>query len=189
VHLFFPACNSPPPNTVIVKGDALRKKKKRKSSGRGGLDDELDEGTGPAPYDANEPVYCTCKRVSFGQMVACDNADCAIEWYHYGCVGLKNDTDPPDPWFCPSCRPKSEDTVAVDVEASAGAAEAEAEATTTAAATAAPGDVKAEVEAEAEQKPLPRAEENGTEVLPSLPASSSSSSTEIPLVDSDSHPT
>jgi len=56
-------------------------------------------------HTRNEPLlYCTCRRVSFGQMVACDNADCAIEWYHYGCVGLKNDTEPPDPWFCPSCR-------------------------------------------------------------------------------------
>jgi hypothetical protein len=25
------------------------------------------------PIDPNEPVYCTCKQVSFGEMVACDN--------------------------------------------------------------------------------------------------------------------
>jgi hypothetical protein len=29
----------------------------------------------------SEPVYCICKKVSFGAMVACDNPDCATEWY------------------------------------------------------------------------------------------------------------
>jgi hypothetical protein len=31
------------------------------------------------PIDPNEPTYCYCHRVSFGEMVGCDNADvCAI---------------------------------------------------------------------------------------------------------------
>ncbi|PIO76251.1 hypothetical protein TELCIR_01682 [Teladorsagia circumcincta] len=38
----------------------------------------------------DEPVYCTCKQVSFGNMIACENPDCEIEWFHYGCVGLSN---------------------------------------------------------------------------------------------------
>jgi hypothetical protein len=49
------------------------------------------------------------RRVSFGQMIACENPDCQIEWYHFECVGLKE--EPVDPWFCPSCRepqPKKE---------------------------------------------------------------------------------
>lgn len=25
--------------------------------------------------DPNEPLYCYCQQVSFGEMVACDNAD------------------------------------------------------------------------------------------------------------------
>ncbi|XP_043703349.1 PHD finger protein ING1 [Telopea speciosissima] len=53
------------------------------------------------PVDPNEPTYCYCNQISFGEMIACDNPDCKIEWFHYGCVGLK---DPPKgKWYCPDC--------------------------------------------------------------------------------------
>lgn len=48
-----------------------------------------------------EQLYCTCQRVSFGNMVACDNPDCQYEWFHYECVGLKE--PPVGKWFCPTC--------------------------------------------------------------------------------------
>eukprot|EP00854_Cymbomonas_tetramitiformis_P017839 gene17839-21243_t len=28
------------------------------------------------PIDPNEPTYCMCNRVSFGEMIACDNPEC-----------------------------------------------------------------------------------------------------------------
>ncbi|KAK2607645.1 hypothetical protein N8I77_006308 [Diaporthe amygdali] len=40
-------------------------------------------------YDPDEPTYCYCERVSFGQMVGCDGEHCKREWFHLGCVGLK----------------------------------------------------------------------------------------------------
>ena len=39
--------------------------------------------------DANEPTYCYCNGVSYGEMVACDADGCAKEWFHMECVGLK----------------------------------------------------------------------------------------------------
>ncbi|RKP25395.1 plan Homeodomain finger of tumor Supressor Ing4 [Syncephalis pseudoplumigaleata] len=54
------------------------------------------------PIDPNEPTYCFCQQVSFGEMVACDNPDCDIEWFHFECVGLKQ--LPKGEWFCPNCR-------------------------------------------------------------------------------------
>eukprot|EP00428_Durinskia_dybowskii_P081448 CAMPEP_0170421558 /NCGR_PEP_ID=MMETSP0117_2-20130122/35962_1 /TAXON_ID=400756 /ORGANISM="Durinskia baltica, Strain CSIRO CS-38" /LENGTH=181 /DNA_ID=CAMNT_0010680115 /DNA_START=37 /DNA_END=579 /DNA_ORIENTATION=+ len=30
--------------------------------------------------DPNEPLYCFCNRIAFGDMIACDNEDCQIEW-------------------------------------------------------------------------------------------------------------
>merc|ERR550517_1975953 len=52
-------------------------------------------------YDPNEPRYCICNQVSYGDMVACDNADCPYEWFHYPCVGV---TAPPKgKWFCQPC--------------------------------------------------------------------------------------
>ncbi|XP_066925759.1 inhibitor of growth protein 3-like [Clytia hemisphaerica] len=51
--------------------------------------------------DPNEPTYCLCNQVSYGEMVGCDNPSCPIEWFHYGCVGL---TDAPKgKWYCPDC--------------------------------------------------------------------------------------
>ncbi|XP_053610911.1 inhibitor of growth protein 3 [Plodia interpunctella] len=53
-------------------------------------------------YDPNEPRYCVCNQVSYGDMVACDNQDCPYEWFHYPCVGI---TAPPKgKWYCPPCQ-------------------------------------------------------------------------------------
>lgn len=48
-----------------------------------------------------EETYCSCGRVSFGEMVCCDNPACALEWFHFGCVGLEE--SPPGMWLCPVC--------------------------------------------------------------------------------------
>ncbi|KAK4483908.1 hypothetical protein RD792_011117, partial [Penstemon davidsonii] len=49
---------------------------------------ELDQ-----PIDPNEPTYCVCHQVSFGDMIACDNENCqGGEWFHYTCVGLTPET-------------------------------------------------------------------------------------------------
>ncbi|CAJ0941859.1 unnamed protein product, partial [Mesorhabditis belari] len=55
-----------------------------------------DEGT------TDEPTYCQCSRISFGEMVCCDNQKCEIEWFHFECVDLKR--KPTGKWYCPSCR-------------------------------------------------------------------------------------
>lgn len=54
------------------------------------------------PVDPNEPLYCTCKRVSFGEMIGCDNEHCPIEWFHFECVNLKE--KPKGKWFCDHCK-------------------------------------------------------------------------------------
>jgi inhibitor of growth protein 4 len=53
------------------------------------------------PIDPNEPVYCTCRQVSFGRMVGCENESCRYEWFHFECVGLKE--EPNDVWYCSEC--------------------------------------------------------------------------------------
>ena len=53
------------------------------------------------PKKSNEPTYCICHDVSYGQMVACDNDECPNEWYHFDCVGLK--APPRGKWFCQVC--------------------------------------------------------------------------------------
>ncbi|ORZ24491.1 hypothetical protein BCR42DRAFT_403057 [Absidia repens] len=51
--------------------------------------------------DPNEPRYCYCNQVSFGDMVACDGENCEKEWFHYACVGLSE--PPAGKWFCDDC--------------------------------------------------------------------------------------
>ncbi|XP_036834041.1 inhibitor of growth protein 5 isoform X1 [Oncorhynchus mykiss] len=53
------------------------------------------------PVDPNEPTYCLCHQVSYGEMIGCDNPDCPIEWFHFACVDLA--TKPKGKWFCPRC--------------------------------------------------------------------------------------
>ncbi|CCH44107.1 Inhibitor of growth protein 5 [Wickerhamomyces ciferrii] len=53
-----------------------------------------------ANEEENE-LYCFCQRVSFGEMVGCDNDDCKFEWFHYECVGLKE--PPKGKWYCSDC--------------------------------------------------------------------------------------
>lgn len=45
-----------------------------------------------------EPIYCFCNYISYGNMIKCDNPNCEREWFHFHCVGLKN--QPKGKWFC-----------------------------------------------------------------------------------------
>ncbi|XP_051979532.1 inhibitor of growth protein 5-like [Xyrauchen texanus] len=82
--------------------DSLRKKKMKSSP-------EFSEAILPVhpsdvldmPVDPNEPTYCLCHQVSYGEMIGCDNPDCPIEWFHFACVDLT--TKPKGKWFCPRC--------------------------------------------------------------------------------------
>ena len=63
------------------------------------VDDEDEDSA------AEEAVYCICQQVSFGEMIACDNAaNCPYEWFHYECVGLNE--PPKGTWYCPVCAPR-----------------------------------------------------------------------------------
>ncbi|KAL4901754.1 hypothetical protein BDW74DRAFT_69652 [Aspergillus multicolor] len=64
-------------------------------SGDVNMDEDEDEG------NEDTQVYCTCRTVSHGDMVACDNDDCKYEWFHWKCVGLTR--EPVGKWYCPDC--------------------------------------------------------------------------------------
>ncbi|KAH7433735.1 hypothetical protein KP509_07G083300 [Ceratopteris richardii] len=57
------------------------------------------------PIDPDEPTYCICGQVSFGDMIACDNENCeGGEWFHYQCVGLSSESRFKGKWYCPTCK-------------------------------------------------------------------------------------
>lgn len=64
-----------------------------------GADEDLFEGEEDEGSD--DKKYCLCQKVSFGDMVACDNDECPFEWFHWPCVGLKS--EPVGTWICPVC--------------------------------------------------------------------------------------
>lgn len=48
-------------------------------------------------------VWCICRKPDDGRkMIACENPQCKIEWFHMNCVGLTR--SPKDDWFCANCR-------------------------------------------------------------------------------------
>jgi hypothetical protein len=48
----------------------------------------------------DEPRYCYCNEVSYGNMIACDNEDCPREWFHLACVNLEKAPNSRTKWFC-----------------------------------------------------------------------------------------
>lgn len=50
----------------------------------------------------DERLYCLCRRTSFGDMIACDNKLCEVEWFHFACVDIR--IQPKGKWYCPVCR-------------------------------------------------------------------------------------
>ena len=76
--------NSPSPSSIVRnQGD--------------GAGDKPEEDDGD-----DDQIYCICQKVSFGDMVGCDNDNCEYQWFHYKCVGVTE--EPVGEWLCPSCR-------------------------------------------------------------------------------------
>lgn len=67
-----------------------------------GLEDDAEAYGGYDDDGDDNKLYCTCQKVSHGNMVACDNDLCEREWFHWGCVGLSS--EPKGRWLCPECR-------------------------------------------------------------------------------------
>ena len=54
--------------------------------------------------DPNEDRYCYCNGISYGEMVACDNPNCAREWFHLECTGLRSLPPARSTWYCDECK-------------------------------------------------------------------------------------
>ena len=85
---------SPTPGAGQVDGAGDRR---RQRHGGGASSDEEDE-----EGEEDNTLYCFCQRPSFGEMIGCDNDNCEFQWFHYGCVGIRE--QPLGEWLCPTCR-------------------------------------------------------------------------------------
>jgi inhibitor of growth protein 3 len=65
-------------------------------------DVDMDEGS-------DDTKYCYCRDVSHGDMIACDNASCHIQWFHWSCAGITQ--EPTGEWLCRDCRKLPRDKI------------------------------------------------------------------------------
>ena len=49
-------------------------------------------------------VFCLCQLPETEDMVCCDKCN---SWYHYHCVGIREESDLPNCWYCKSCKPQN----------------------------------------------------------------------------------
>ncbi|KAI8993347.1 hypothetical protein BDB01DRAFT_776011 [Pilobolus umbonatus] len=84
--------------TSMLSNHNIARKRIHHSSRPNLANTRINGGLGINP---NEPTYCYCGQVSYGDMIACDGNHCEKEWFHYPCVGLTE--SPPGKWFCNEC--------------------------------------------------------------------------------------
>jgi len=66
-------------------------------------DVDTDAAAGEGDGDGDDGrTYCVCDRVSFGEMIACDDENCEKEWFHLACIGLT--VAPEGSWLCDACQ-------------------------------------------------------------------------------------
>ncbi|KJH50235.1 PHD-finger [Dictyocaulus viviparus] len=80
----------------------VEKKSKKENCVKKRTSNRLSKTPRVKAKEEDEPTYCFCSRISFGEMIGCDNDKCEIEWFHFECIGLT--TKPKGKWFCPNCR-------------------------------------------------------------------------------------
>jgi hypothetical protein len=65
-----------------------------------GEDDYEENGEDNGDPEDKE-IYCFCQKLSYGEMIACDNPDCPYQWFHLSCVELKPPL--PEHFYCSEC--------------------------------------------------------------------------------------
>lgn len=73
-------------------------------SDSGNLVIELPKLVEQKAVQSTERLYCHCRCPydEVSEMIACDNANCRVEWFHFDCVGIT--VAPKGNWYCPDCR-------------------------------------------------------------------------------------
>lgn len=91
------SATSPTSSSIVrSQADGAGDRKGNRGNRHGASDEEEDE-----EGEEDNTLYCTCQRPSFGEMIGCDNDNCEFQWFHYECVGIKE--QPPGMWLCPVC--------------------------------------------------------------------------------------
>ncbi|XP_014232676.1 inhibitor of growth protein 1-like [Trichogramma pretiosum] len=104
-----PSTSNGNPKRSAVAANVGKKKKRKARQGQSQQHEEDTVQPDDPNVDPDEPVYCLCEQISYGEMILCDNDLCPIEWFHFSCVFLT--TKPKGKWFCPMCRSDKSNTM------------------------------------------------------------------------------
>ena len=63
---------------------------------------QLQPDCSTATASQDSELYCYCRGLEAGSMIACDNNECKIEWYHMSCLLMTS--IPKGKWYCPDYR-------------------------------------------------------------------------------------
>ncbi|VVC46215.1 Zinc finger, PHD-finger,Zinc finger, PHD-type,Zinc finger, RING/FYVE/PHD-type,Zinc finger, PHD- [Cinara cedri] len=89
-------------NDKEIPVDIEKQTKQKRKYKKQGKDNSPQTDDKEILVDPDEPTYCLCDQISYGEMICCDNDLCPLEWFHFSCVSLS--TKPKGKWFCPKCR-------------------------------------------------------------------------------------
>lgn len=56
---------------------------------------------------SSQETYCFCNGPEVGKMIACDNAQFTLKWFHFTCVRLSR-VPKTKKWYCPQCDKEGE---------------------------------------------------------------------------------
>lgn len=102
-----PAMPAQPVKRSHKKGAGLAAQAAAAAAARAAADktqDGLADEDGGEGEEEEEPLYCYCQQVSYGEMIACDGADCKREWFHLECAGLDKVPGRNTKWYCDECK-------------------------------------------------------------------------------------
>ncbi|KAF6837330.1 PHD finger domain-containing protein [Colletotrichum plurivorum] len=92
-------------SSAVGKRKVAPKKKRAQKKEKGQpIEVELEEDDDGNPIDPDEPRYCVCNGVSYGEMIACDNESCEKEWFHLACLDMTQIPARTTKWYCFDCR-------------------------------------------------------------------------------------
>ncbi|KAF2706323.1 hypothetical protein K504DRAFT_386529 [Pleomassaria siparia CBS 279.74] len=97
--------NAPSVTAVPIPSPALKPitatiKSNPPSSTASSVAPDPEFSAGEEDEDGDEPRYCYCNEVSYGNMVACDYSECPREWFHLACVNMEKAPNARTKWFC-----------------------------------------------------------------------------------------
>ncbi|KAF2800645.1 hypothetical protein K505DRAFT_320303 [Melanomma pulvis-pyrius CBS 109.77] len=95
-----PSVTAAPVPSPALKPTIAATKSNPPSSTASSVAPDPEFSAGEEDEDGDEPRYCYCNEVSYGNMIACDYSECPREWFHLACVNMEKAPNARTKWFC-----------------------------------------------------------------------------------------